>query len=133
MSRCVEMNESNEAFVSVDIEAAGPSPSTGSLLSIGACLVDDPSVEFYAELRPVAEHGWDDQAERVHGLDRERLMRDGLAPAEAMSQFATWIEASAGSRRPVFVGFNAPFDWMFVADYLALPGPEPLRHLSAGP
>jgi DNA polymerase III epsilon subunit-like protein len=23
-----------------------------------------------------------------------------------------------GRRRPIFVGFNAPFDWMFVADYL---------------
>ena len=34
-----------------------------------------------------------------------------------MEQFATWINASVGDREPVFVGFNAPFDWMFVADY----------------
>jgi ribonuclease T len=111
------MNQRAESFVSVDIEASGPSPSTGSLLSIGACLVDDPSVTFYAELHPIPEHGWDDEAETVHGLDRGRLMREGLAPPEAMANFATWIEASSGSRRPVFVGFNAPFDWMFVADY----------------
>jgi DNA polymerase III epsilon subunit-like protein len=35
-----------------------------------------------------------------------------------MSAFAEWLEevAPEGSA-PVFVGFNAPFDWMFVADY----------------
>jgi ribonuclease T len=35
-----------------------------------------------------------------------------------MSAFAVWLEevAPEGSV-PVFVGFNAPFDWMFVADY----------------
>jgi len=112
-----EMNQRSEALVSVDIEASGPSPSTGSLLSIGACLVDDPSVDHYVELRPIAGLAWDAEAERVHGLDRERLMRDGLEPALAMEKFAAWIEASVADREPVFVGFNAPFDWMFVADY----------------
>lgn len=112
-----EMNQRSEALISVDIEAAGPSPSTGSLLSIGACLVDDLSVDYYVELRPLTDLAWDAQAEAIHGLDRERLMREGLEPAIAMEQFATWIEASVGDRDPVFVGFNAPFDWMFVADY----------------
>src|SRR3954465_4832685 len=117
MSRCVDMNESNEAFVSVDIEAAGASPSVGSLLSIGACLIDDPSVGYYVELRPIAEHGWDEQAEAIHGLSRERLMRDAREPADAMRDFAAWLDSSTAGRQPVFVGFNAPFDWMFVADY----------------
>jgi len=29
-------------LISVDIEAAGPSPSDYAMLSLGACLVDDP-------------------------------------------------------------------------------------------
>ncbi|MCX6039353.1 MAG: 3'-5' exonuclease, partial [Chloroflexi bacterium] len=30
----------------------------------------------------------------------------------------TWLqEALPAGQRPVFVGFNAPFDWMFVNDY----------------
>jgi DNA polymerase III epsilon subunit-like protein len=117
MAPSADMNERGEVLVSVDIEAAGPTPSTGSLLSIGACLVDDPSVGYYVELLPIAEHGWDDRAEAVHGLSRERLMREGLEPALAMQQFAEWVDVSVGDRQPVFVGFNAPFDWMFVADY----------------
>ncbi len=111
------MSERPEAFVSVDIEASGPSPSTGSLLSIGACLVDDPSVDFYVELKPIAEHRWDDQAAAVHGLERGRLERDGADPAAAMERFAAWIDVACAGNSPIFVGFNAPFDWMFVADY----------------
>ncbi len=34
-----------------------------------------------------------------------------------MRRLADWVDEVAGNRWPVFVGFNAPFDWMFVADY----------------
>ena len=43
--------------------------------------------------------------------------RKGLTPQTAMERLAAWLVDAAGSRQPVFVGFNAPFDWMFVADY----------------
>ena len=112
------MNTQAEALVSVDIEASGPSPSTGSLLSIGACLIDDPTVDFYVELKPSPEFEWDPDAEKVHGLTRERLLRDGHEPQQAMKLFADWTDEVCRGRTPVFVGFNAPFDWMFVADYL---------------
>src|SRR5947207_14452274 len=115
---CAGMRDRSEALVSVDIEASGPSPSTGSLLSIGACLVDDLAVDFYVELKPNTEHEWDERAETIHGLSRERLLREGLSPVDAMTAFASWIERACGDREPIFVGFNAPFDWMFVADYL---------------
>ena len=118
MAPCTEMSDRAEAFVSVDIEASGPSPSTGSLLSIGACLVDDLAVDFYVEIKPNTDHEWDDQAETVHGLERERLLREGLDAQDAMGRFAMWVEQACAGRDPVFVGFNAPFDWMFVADYL---------------
>jgi ribonuclease T len=111
------MNARNEALVSVDIEAAGPSPSTGSLLSIGACLVEDPEVGVYLELQPDEDRPWDDRAESIHGLSRDRLLREGLEPRAAMERFALWLDESCSGRKPVFVGFNAPFDWMFVADY----------------
>jgi DNA polymerase III epsilon subunit-like protein len=111
------MADRTEAFVSVDVEAAGGSPSVGSLLSIGACLVDQPEVGFYVELKPIPDHPWDYQAETIHGLDRQRLDRDGLEPRDAMERFAAWLAQACAGRQPVFVGFNAPFDWMFVADY----------------
>ncbi len=105
-----------EVFVSVDVEASGPAPSRYSLLSLGACLVDDPGRTFYAELQPVGEAATA-EAKAVHNLDGE-VKRDGLPPVQAMERFEAWLQAvlPAGAL-PVFVGFNAAFDWMFVADY----------------
>ena len=108
---------SRERLISVDIEASGPSPSTGSLVSIGACPVDDPSTGLYLELKPLPDLPWSDDTASVHGLDRARLEREGLEPAQAMTRLDTWLTEVSGDRQPVFVGFNAPFDWMFVADY----------------
>lgn len=107
-----------EVLVSVDVETSGPSPSVASLLSVGACLVDDPSQAIYLELRPEPGRGWDAAAAAVHGLDRDRLEREGLAPADAMSRLVAWLDRVAHGGRPVFVGLNAGFDWMFLADAL---------------
>jgi DNA polymerase III epsilon subunit-like protein len=106
-----------EAFVSVDIEAAGPHPSRYALLSIGACLVADPRHGFYVELKPDSLHATE-EALRVSQFSIESLLETGVPPAEAMTHFETWITAEVPSgQKPIFVAFNAPFDWMFVNDY----------------
>lgn len=105
-----------ECYISVDIEAAGPNPGDCSLLAIGACLVNDPAQSFYVELQPTHARV-DASASAIHGLSIERLQVEGLPAGRAMQRFAEWVEGAAGAARPVFVGFNAPFDWMFVADY----------------
>jgi DNA polymerase III epsilon subunit-like protein len=107
-----------EVLVSVDVETSGPSPSVASLLSLGACLVEDPAEAIYLELRPEPGLRWDESAAEVHGLDRERLEREGLAPADAMGRLIAWLDTVADGGRPVFVSLNASFDWMFVADAL---------------
>lgn len=106
-----------ETFISVDIEASGPTPGTGSMISIGACLVADPDVSFYREIHPQPGIAWDVDTERIHGLTREALKANGVAPVAAMEALADWLHGVAPDHRPVFVGFNASFDWMFVADY----------------
>jgi ribonuclease T len=111
------LEASDEVLVSVDIEASGPSPGTGSLLAVGACLVDAPTVGFYRELRPIPGLPWDPAAADIHGLDRGQLELRGAPPRAAMEDLDGWLQDVCGTRRPVFVGFNAPFDWMFVADY----------------
>lgn len=116
----------NEILISVDVETSGQSPAVGSLLAVGACLVTDPSVGLYLELRPAPDRPWSAEAEQVHGLDRGRLEHDGLDPADAMRQMADWLDHVAAGGTPIFVGFNAPFDWMFVADYC-------WRHLGRNP
>lgn len=114
-----ERPEKPVIYISVDIEAAGPSPSGYAMLSVGACVVDAPDIEpgFYVELQPDRE-GVLDSAMAVGGFTLDGLRASGTAPAVAMQQFADWIESvTPAGHRPVMVGFNAVFDWMFVADY----------------
>ena len=59
---------------------------------------------------------WHADAEAVHGLSEAHLAEHGLEPDVAMARFAGWIAKAAGDASPVMVGFNAPFDWMFIAD-----------------
>ena len=47
------MTSKREIFISVDVETAGPIPGEFSLLSIGACDVDDESRSFSIELKPI--------------------------------------------------------------------------------
>jgi ribonuclease T len=118
-----------EVFISVDVETSGPTPGTGSLLAIGACRVDDPAQTFYRELRPIPGLPWDEDAARIHRLDRVTLERQGREPEAAMAELASWLDVVRDGGTPVMVGFNAPFDWMFVADYLwRFLGRNPLGH-----
>lgn len=112
------MSESNrEVFVSVDVETSGPVPGEFSLLSIGACLVDDSEATFECRLKPISERA-DPAALAVSGLSMAELAKDGLAPEIAMRRFAEWVEAAVDEGgTAVFVGFNAPFDWSFVNYY----------------
>lgn len=108
---------SQEFYVSIDVETAGPYPPEYSLLSVGACPVFEPLKTFYAELQPLNDN-FLPEALQVSGLSLAALKKDGLPPQEAMAAFAAWLAgATPPDRRPVFVAFNAPFDWMFVNDY----------------
>lgn len=106
-----------EVFISVDIESAGPNPSQYSMLSIGACLVADPSETFYVEIQPVNDE-FVPEALVVSQLDMDVLKKNGKPPKEAMQLFADWAtRVTPTDARMVFLALNAPFDWMFVNDY----------------
>lgn len=106
-----------ETLISVDVETAGPNPSDFSMLSIGACLVDDPTSGFYVELKPVND-AITPEALSIAGLTLQHLTENGHEPSEAMAQFESWVNSVVPSESsPIFVGFNAAFDWMFVCDY----------------
>jgi ribonuclease T len=107
----------NETYISVDVETAGPNPSQYSLLAIGACSVFSPERNFYIELKPV-NLSFQEEALESCGLSMNKLAIEGVDPAEAMQRFETWVhEILPVGKDPIFVGFNAPFDWMFVNDY----------------
>ncbi|HKZ35296.1 MAG TPA: 3'-5' exoribonuclease [Patescibacteria group bacterium] len=105
-----------ETYISVDVEASGPIPGEFSLLSIGACVVGRTSQTFYAELKPI-NNNFIPRAMAVNRLSLDKLKKDGEAPAAAMARFAAWVTTAAADTRPVFVGFNATFDWSFTHWY----------------
>lgn len=107
----------DEAWISVDVETSGPTPGTGSLIAIGACLVDQPEIQYTTIIQPIPGLPWSEEAQSVHGLSRERLAVDGATAEDATRAFVHWVDGVSVGRRPVFVGFNATFDWMFVAEY----------------
>ena len=119
----------SETFISVDVETAGPFPERYSLLSIGACLVDNPTEGFYMELKPAKTQVLE-SALRVSQLSIEKLSKDGTAPALAMQQFTDWLRRVAPhGQRPIMVAFNAPYDWAFIDHYfLEYLGENPLGH-----
>jgi DNA polymerase III epsilon subunit-like protein len=107
----------DEIYISIDVETSGPNPSQYSLLSIGACTVDEPQNTFYVELKPVNKDALPG-ALAVSGLSLEYLALHGLEPSQAMARFEAWLkDLVPAGHKPVFVAFNAPFDWMFVNDY----------------
>jgi ribonuclease T len=119
-----------ERFVSVDVETAGPTPGDYAMISIGACLVDDPDRGFYVELKPDRD-AVVASALKVSGLDMAELTANGTEPKQAMEEFAQWIRdvVPPQTHRAVFVGFNAVFDWMFVNEYFVRYGIEnPFGH-----
>lgn len=106
-----------EIFVSVDVETAGPIPGEYSLLSIGACNVDNDAQTFACELQPINDNA-DPKALKVSGFSLEDLRRTGLPPTEAMHRFRDWLKDLVDRDSVlVFVGFNAPFDWSFINYY----------------
>ena len=68
------------------------------------------------ELKPINDNATP-EALSISRLSLEKLSENGEDPAIAMGRFETWVmEVTPDDHRPVFVAFNAPFDWMFVSD-----------------
>ena len=119
------MSPRPETYISVDVEASGPIPGEFSLLSIGACVVTNTGQNFYSELKPLNDN-FIAGAMEVNGLSLAKLKLEGEEPTAAMARFRHWIEKVSADTKPVFVGFNATFDWSFTHWYF-------VEFLGAGP
>lgn len=112
-----------EIYISTDIESNGPIPGPNSMLSFGSValkesgeVIDAFEANLY-ELEgssgdPITMKWWATQPEAW------KICRENQEdPTEAMKRYHHWlINLKGGS--PVFVGYPATFDFMFVYWYL---------------
>lgn len=111
-----------EIYVSTDVETDGPIPGPNSMLSFGSAAFTANGTlydTFTANLEqlpgaspdPKTADWWASQPEAWKSC-RENL-KD---PCSAMVSYRNWLKSLPG--KPVFVGFPASFDFMFVYWYL---------------
>lgn len=112
----------SEIYVSTDAEADGPIPGPHSMLSFGSAAyqMDKTIVSTFTanlELLPGASGHPETMAWWAERPEAWQACRAQLRqPAEAMSDYVRWLEALPGT--PVFVGYPAAFDFLFVYWYL---------------
>jgi hypothetical protein len=113
---------SQEIYVSTDIEADGPIPGPNSMLSFGSAaftaegkMIDTFSRNLEtlpeAQADPSTALWWTTQPEAWAAC-----RKDLSAIQPAMRDYVTWLKALPG--KPVFVGYPATYDFLFIYTYL---------------
>jgi hypothetical protein len=122
-----------EIYVSTDIEADGPIPGPNSMLSFGSAAyrADKALVGTFsrnletlpgATPDPKTAAWWKTQPEAWAAC-----RKDPVSPHDAMRDYVVWLRALPG--KPVFVGYPAAYDFMFVYWYLMrFVGESPFSH-----
>jgi hypothetical protein len=111
-----------EIYVSTDIEADGPIPGPHSMLSFGSAAyrADKTLVSTFSanlETLPDATGHPDTMAWWAKQPDAwAACRRDLQPPSRAMETYVQWLDALPG--KPVFVGYPAAYDFLFVYWYL---------------
>lgn len=121
-----------EIYVSTDIEADGPIPGPHSMLSFAsaAYLADKTLISTYsvnlvtlpqAQAHPLTAAWWQ-QFPQAWDACRIQIR----PPEQAMPEYLTWLQGLPG--RPVFVGWPASWDFMWIYWYLVrFTGERPFR------
>lgn len=111
-----------EIYVSTDVETDGPIPGPHSMLSFGSAAYSPDKkliATFTANLhtlpgavgKPETMAWWQSQPEAW-----AECRRDLQEPEAAMTAYVQWLKSLPG--KPVFVGYPAGFDFLFVYWYL---------------
>jgi hypothetical protein len=122
-----------EIYVSTDIEADGPIPGPHSMLSLGSAAFTENGAmiaTFTANLSPLdgaVGHPKTMAWWRRNQAAWEQTRIDPQSPSEAMPAYRSWVESLPG--KPVFVGYPAAYDFLFVYWYLIrFAGASPFSH-----
>jgi hypothetical protein len=87
------------------------------MLALGACITTDVHRRYQRILKPISDDA-EPAAMKVVGKPLSAYYEQGTAPGIVCEELRSWLVREAGSKQPVFVGFNAAFDWGFVNWYL---------------
>lgn len=122
-----------EVYVSTDIEADGPIPGPHSMLSFASAAyrADKTLVgTFTANLVQLPEATGDPKTMEWWRGQPEAwaaCRKDLREPTAVMPEYVDWLKSLGG--RPVFVGYPAAYDFMFVYWYLIrFAGESPFSH-----
>lgn len=111
-----------EIYVSTDIESDGPIPGQNSMLGFGsAAFLPDGTMHgtFSANLETLPGAVPDPGTMEWWGRNKkawEECRTDTLNPMDAMPAYVKWLRDLPG--KPVFVGYPAGYDFLFVYWYL---------------
>jgi hypothetical protein len=122
-----------EVYVSTDVEADGPIPGPHSMLSFAsAAFLPDktPVGTFAANLTTLPGAAGDPRTMTWWRTQPEAwaaCRADPRDPAVVMPAYVAWLKALPG--RPVFVGYPAAYDFLFVYWYvIRFAGESPFAH-----
>lgn len=123
----------SEIYVSTDVEADGPIPGPNSMLSFGSAAFDAnkqllSTFEANLELLPSASPDPKTMAWwKTQPVAWEACRRDPQPPESIMPRYLAWLKALPAP--PVFVGYPAAYDFLFVYWYLIrFTGESPFSH-----
>ena len=111
-----------EIYISTDIESDGPVPGIYSMLSFGsvALTLDKEIIStFSANLECLPGAMQDPPTMEWWSTQKEAWIearRDPQDPALVMKRYVSWLKSLDG--KPVFVGYPAGFDFMYIYWYL---------------
>lgn len=112
----------NEIYVSTDVETNGPIPGEYSMLSFGSAAFNpDKKIisTFSANLKTLAGARQDPETMKWWKTQDKAWQASRVnpqAPKKAMNDYLKWLKTLPA--KPVFVGYPASFDFMFICWYL---------------
>lgn len=95
-------------------------------ISFGAVVFDlvalTPVDELYCEIKFNPKYTWDDGAEKIHGLSREHLAKNGIDQEDAALQLGTMILKYFGDGKVMLLGHRVWFDECFTDQLMDVAG-----------
>jgi ribonuclease T len=109
--------QNGEMYISVDIETTGATVGRYSMFQLGACVVGNDSESFFRNITPLNSNFDQEAFVACNFPSMKVIFERGQDPVYVMKAFYAWVKKVSLNFTPIFVGFNAPFDWKFVDAY----------------